>query len=278
MVLADGMGGDGAGELASGGVIHAARELWDERSWRDQPGARFLETLCKAVHDEIRRRSACVAAEPHSTVVAMLLREGQAYWSHVGDSRLYHFLGRRCLSVTRDHSLARLKLDRGEIREADLAHDPDQHVLLRGLGGSEPPEFEHGYAVVRPGDGFALCTDGIWETLSREELAGLVRAADLFDALHDVLVLGAERGGGTADNLGLILARSERPTSWLGRLVGRLPFTWLHFLESRQPNHDDFCWTLQMPNPTRPAGRLADGIGRRGLPCRHLPMWLGSTS
>lgn len=225
MVLADGMGGDGAGELASGGVIHAARELWEERIWREQPGALFLETLCQAAHDEIRRRNVWVAAEPHSTIVALLLRDGQAYWAHVGDSRLYHFRRRRCLSVTRDHSLARLKLDRGEISEADLAHDPDQHVLLRGLGGSEPPEVEHGYAVVRSGDGFVLCSDGIWETLSRTELAGLLRASDLFDALHEGLALGAERGGATGDNLGLILTRPERPTSWLGRLTGRLSIT-----------------------------------------------------
>ena len=222
MVLADGMGGDGAGELASGGVIHAARELWDERAWREQPGALFLETLCQAAHHEIRRRNAWVAAEPHSTVVALLLRDGQAYWAYVGDSRLYHFRGRRCLSVTRDHSLARLKLDRGEIREVDLAHDPDQHVLLRGLGGNELPEIEHGYAVVRRGDGFALCSDGIWETLGRSELAGLLRAPDLFDALYDGLALGAERGGQAGDNLGLILARSECPVSWVSRLAGRL--------------------------------------------------------
>ncbi len=225
LVLADGMGGDGAGELASGGVIHAARELWDERAWRDRPGALFLETLCQAAHTEIRRRNAWVAAEPHSTVVALLLREGQAFWAHVGDSRLYHFRGRRCLSVTRDHSLARQKLDRGEIREADLARDPDQHVLLRGLGGSEPPEVEHGYAVTRPGDGFVLCSDGVWETLSRAELGGLLRVPDLFTALRQGLDKGVERGGEAGDNLGLILARGERPTSWLGRLTRRLSLT-----------------------------------------------------
>lgn len=222
VVLADGMGGDGAGELASGGVIHAARDLWDERAWRDQPGALFLETLCQRAHEEIRRRNAWVSGEPHSTVVALLLRAGQAYWAHVGDSRLYHFRGRRCLSVTRDHSLARLKLDRGEIREADLARDPDQHVLLRGLGGSEAPEVEHGYAPVRPGDSFALCSDGIWETVTPGELAALLREPDLYHAVSEGLTWGSERGGEHGDNLGLILVRTEPAESWLGRLFGGL--------------------------------------------------------
>ena len=225
MVLADGMGGAGGGELASGGVIHAARDLWDERVWRDQPGALFLETLCQTAHEEIRRRNPWVSAEPHSTVVALLLREGQAYWAHVGDSRLYHFRGRRCLSMTRDHSLARLKLDRGEIREADLARDPDQHVLLRGLGGREPPEVEHGYAPMRPGDGFVLCTDGIWETLGTGELGALLRDPDLYHGVRAGLARGSERGGEHGDNLGLILARSEAPASWLGRLFGGLTLT-----------------------------------------------------
>lgn len=225
LVLADGMGGDGAGELASGGVIHAARDLWDERAWREQPGALFLETLCQAAHDEIRRRNAWVPADPHSTVVALFLRDGQAHWAHVGDSRLYHFRGRRCLSTTRDHSLARLKLDRGEIRPADLARDPDQHVLLRGLGGSEPPEVEHGFAALRPGDGFVLCSDGIWETLGTAELGSLLRKDDLYDGVHTGLRLGSERGGEHGDNLGLMLARPARPASWLGRLFGGLSMT-----------------------------------------------------
>lgn len=222
MVLADGMGGDGSGELASGAVIHAARELWDERSWCELPGALFLEALCQAAQNEIRRRNAWVNGEPHSTVVALFLRKDHAYWVHVGDSRLYHFRGRRCLAVTRDHSLARLKLDRGEIREADLAHDPDQHVLLRGLGGSELPEVEHGYAPLRRGDGFVLCSDGIWETLSTAELARLSRQSDLYTGVRDGLARGSKRGGEHGDNLSLILVRNDRPVSWGRRLFGGL--------------------------------------------------------
>jgi len=224
MVLADGMGGDGAGELASGGVVHAARELWEAREWLEQPGALFLETLCQEAHAEIRRRNGWVAAEPHSTVVALLTRGAHAYWAHVGDSRLYHFQGKRCLSCTQDHSLARLKVDRGELAMEDLATDPDQHVLLRGLGGEEPPEVDHGYAALKPGQGFALCSDGIWETLSERELADLLQAEHLFDGVHSGLVRAGERGGETGDNIAMILMRTPPAPllkRWLGG--GRLP-------------------------------------------------------
>lgn len=223
MVLADGMGGDGAGELASGGVIHAARELWDERVWQEQPGALFLETLCQEAHTEIRRRNAWVDGEPHSTVVTLLMRGEHAYWAHVGDSRLYHFQGRRCLSCTEDHSLARLKVERGELSMDDLPTDSDQHVLLRGLGGAEPPEVDHGYAALRPGQGFVLCSDGIWETLSTRELAGLLRAEDLFDGVRSGLARATARGGETGDNVALILATTPPASLW-ERCLGQVRF------------------------------------------------------
>jgi serine/threonine protein phosphatase PrpC len=224
MVLADGMGGDGAGELAAGGVIHAARELWDARAWEEQPGALFLETLCQQAHAEIRRRNGWVSGEPHSTVVALLTRGEHAYWAHVGDSRLYHFQGRRCLVCTRDHSLARLKVDRGELSMEELASDPEQHVLLRGLGGERPPEVEHGYARLKPGQGFVLCSDGIWERVSERELADLLREEDLLDAVHSALVRACKRGGETGDNVAMIVTRTPRVPvlrRWLGG--GRLP-------------------------------------------------------
>ena len=62
LVLADGMGGDGAGELASAGVIEIARRLWRHGLWRDQPGPLFLESLCQAAHAELRRRGERLAA------------------------------------------------------------------------------------------------------------------------------------------------------------------------------------------------------------------------
>jgi serine/threonine protein phosphatase PrpC len=98
LVLADGMGGDGAGELAARGVVQTARKLWEQGDWRNQPGALFLEAFCQAAHDELRRLGRALKhGEPHSTVVALLMRGDRANWAHVGDSRLYRFRGRRLL-------------------------------------------------------------------------------------------------------------------------------------------------------------------------------------
>jgi serine/threonine protein phosphatase PrpC len=222
LVLADGMGGDGAGEIASAGVIDVARKLWEQGQWREQPGALFLEALCQEAHAEVRRRGRDLAhGEPHSTLVALLTRGNRACWAHVGDSRLYRFQGRRCLDRTEDHSVAQLKVRRGELAADQMASDPEQHKLLRGLGGPQPPQVEHGGAMLRPGQRFALCSDGIWESLSTQELGRLARRRDQSGALGEGLALALERGGEEGDNVALILARVGW-REWLSRRARRL--------------------------------------------------------
>ncbi|HVC17327.1 MAG TPA: protein phosphatase 2C domain-containing protein [Rhodanobacter sp.] len=222
LVLADGMGGDGAGELAAAGVVQVARQLWEQGWWREQPGALFLENLCQEAHAELRRRGhGLTSGEPHSTVVALLIRDDRACWAHVGDSRLYHFQGRHCLGCTEDHSLGQLKVRRGELDADQLATDPDQHRLLRGLGGPQPPLVDHGGAMVRPGQTFALCSDGVWEHLTTRELGRLSRRRDQRGALHEALSVAVERGGKGGDNVALILARVAREGG-VRRSAGRL--------------------------------------------------------
>ena len=210
LVLADGMGGDGAGEVASDGVVAVARRLWEQRLWLQLPGAVFLESLCQEAHEELhRRRLGLAGGEPHSTIVALLLRGDLACWVHVGDSRLYHFLGAQCMYRTRDHSLAELRVQRGEIRPEQAARHADQHKLLRGLGGPSAPEVEHGGTRLRVGQGFALCSDGVWAQLSSAELGRYAAQEDQEQALRDALSLAAERGGEQGDNASLVLVRAS---------------------------------------------------------------------
>ena len=222
LVLADGMGGEGAGELASAGVIDVARRLWETRGWRTQPGPLFLEALCQEAHAELRRRGERVArGSPHSTVVALLVRGRQVAWAHVGDSRLYRFRGTRLLGRTEDHSLA---ARRGAGKDdAALAADPDQHKLLRGLGGTDAPVVEHGCGVLGAGERFVLCSDGVWAQLSTAELGRLSARPDQEAALRDALRLALTRGGRDGDNAALIFARPG-PQGW--------PARWTHVVGS----------------------------------------------
>jgi len=217
LVLADGMGGEGAGELASEGVVNVARRLWEARSWRSQPGPLFLEALCQEAHAELRRRGERVArGAPHSTVVALLVRGRQVAWAHVGDSRLYRFRGARLLGRTEDHSVAARRRRGGEQDDARLAAAPDQHKLLRGLGGPDAPVVEHGCAVLGAGERFVLCSDGVWAQLSAAELGLLSARPDQEAALREALRLALTRGGQEGDNVALIFARPG-PQNWPAR-------------------------------------------------------------
>jgi serine/threonine protein phosphatase PrpC len=221
LVLADGMGGDGAGELASEGVVMITRQLWAQDQWRDQPGAIFLETLCQQSHAELRRRGQDLASgEPHSTVVALLIRGHRVCWAHVGDSRLYRFQGKRCLGHTEDHSVSQLKVSRGELDADQAGTDPDQHKLLRGLGGLQSPQVDHGGAVLRPGQSFVMCSDGVWEQLSTRELGSLANRRNQENALHSALTLALERAGEAGDNVALIMFRTGR-LSWFWHRIAR---------------------------------------------------------
>jgi serine/threonine protein phosphatase PrpC len=210
LVLADGMGGDGAGELASHGVIQATLRLWEQGAWRSLPGSLFLETLCQEAHAQLQQHGEHLAgAQPHSTIVAALIRASRVSWAHVGDSRLYRFRGTRLIGRTEDHSLGQLKLQRGELTEGELANDPDQHKLLRGLGGPQPPVVEHGFAELDGDQTFVLCSDGVWEQLTTEELASLSQRRDQHEALKEALATAVERGGRDGDNVALIFAHAS---------------------------------------------------------------------
>lgn len=232
LVLADGMGGHGAGELASAGVIEVARQLWHAGEWREQPGALFLERLCQEAHAELRRRGEGLArGEPHSTVVALLLKGGNAYWAHVGDSRLYRFQRGHLLGCTEDHSIVQARVRRGEIDADQAARDVDQHLLLRGLGSTRVPQVDHGWATLEQGYSFVLCSDGVWEYLSPAELARLAAGRYTSEVLHEALARVLERGGEAGDNAALILVRPARGDasgigagSWWRRLAERLRF------------------------------------------------------
>ena len=229
LVLADGMGGDGAGELASAGVIAVAQRQWREGRWRELPGALFLEQLCQEAHLELRRRGeGLVDAAPHATVVALLLKGRTAFWAHVGDSRLYRFERGRVLGCTEDHSVVQARVRRGELRADEAGGAVDQHQLLRGLGGPLHPRVDHGCAPLRRSHAFALCSDGVWEHLSAQELAGFAGRSDLHAAVGEALALVLGRGGENGDNAALILVgaglgrrlRLPRPDRWWSVLSG----------------------------------------------------------
>jgi serine/threonine protein phosphatase PrpC len=231
-VIADGMGGHMEGALGAEAVIEAARRFVRDRRrlFVEQP-EEALTQLCQQCQSNLTAASALA----HSTVVALWLHKDQAYWMHIGDSRLYHLREGKRLLRTRDHSVAQMLMELGEISEDEIASHPDQNRLYRSLGGDESPKPELGRGHVRRGDLFVICSDGFWEHVNETEAwEASLPAGDLAAAAADLVTLATARGGARADNATLVLVRPEAsrlgnqlrlsrlfPTPWLRRWLKR---------------------------------------------------------
>ncbi|MCP4307556.1 MAG: serine/threonine-protein phosphatase, partial [bacterium] len=177
VVLADGMGGQQHGVVAAQAVIDMA-----EREFRYAPvthPTRFLSDLCRKTHEAIADIGRQRQSDPASTCALLYVRGNEAYWVHVGDSRLYHFDGDKLLSRTRDHTVAELLKDNHDPGLTKRFADPADNRLYMCLGGQNDLQPEFGATTVGENDWFMLCSDGFWSQVEAEEIAhALTETAD----------------------------------------------------------------------------------------------------
>jgi len=163
-VLADGAGGHRGGRDASKQVIEVARKLFEERKGQFPEPQEQLRQMCHEAHLAINRLSDNPRSAPRSTIAALYIAGTAACWIHVGDSRIYRSSANRILERTKDHTMAQILFEQGEIRDEEISGHPDRIKLLRALGGEEMCKPSLGKTSVRAGDAFLLCSDGCWET------------------------------------------------------------------------------------------------------------------
>lgn len=207
-VVADGLGGHMCGETASEAALHVLLEQVPA----EEDGADWLKGKIAAADREILRLQTEQKNDMKTTVVVLLIRNGMAYWGHVGDSRLYYLHEGQLAAYTDDHSVAYKKYKAGEITRAQIPQDEDQNHLLRCLGGREEarrqPDMGMSPGRLSPGDGFLLCSDGVWEYLLDEEiLVDHLKAATAREWGELLLLRVMERVRPGNDNLTLITVR-----------------------------------------------------------------------
>lgn len=174
-VLADGLGGQGHGEVASrtavNSVIH--RAVWDREN--EQFIADSIEGAQHAVLEKQKEnaeyRNMC------TTLVVLTITGTKAQWGHIGDSRLYMFRKNKIYHQTLDHSVPQMLVRIGELDPSQIRKHPDRNRLLRSIGYEWPdtpytvgPETE-----LMEGDAFLLCSDGFWEYIEETEMISLLR-------------------------------------------------------------------------------------------------------
>ena len=227
-VVADGMGGHTGGALAAEQVVHTAKTNLDQFATAEESSQRMLENSMREAHTMIKASRFMNEKDPHSTAVMLLLQPGRVTWGHCGDSRLYHFRGKKLVGRTIDHSYVEHLLAAGKITPEQALNHPNRNVLLASLGGQDDPKITLA-EVTEPaaGDAFVLCSDGLWAYFDDEELGTLVADNSARQACEILIDKARQRAKGGGDNLSLAIiklteALPKKPTPPAG-FVPRLP-------------------------------------------------------
>ena len=210
-LVADGMGGHKAGQVASHLAAEGAIRAIDALQGAS---VSLAERLRHAVACANREIFTAAQAKPElsgmgTTFVGMLFGGERLALAHVGDSRAYLLRQGRLRGLTDDHSIVGELLRRHEISEEDAAQHPHRHVLTRALGVRPRTEPDLAEMTPQEGDVFILCSDGLTGHVEDEEIAERVASEDDLEVAGQGLVDAANLAGGQ-DNITVLLVRYEK--------------------------------------------------------------------
>jgi protein phosphatase len=208
-LVADGMGGHAAGEIAS---RIAASTVEEVVATQGDPTSNFEDVLRLAAQEangriyEAQRRTAEYGGMG-STLTVLAFRESSYYIVHVGDSRTYRLRAGVLEQLTRDHSLVWPLFESGALSKKDLSRHPQKNLITRSMGLYPEVEVDFECGEACEGDLFLLCSDGLTDVLSDEDIRDLLLCAGAnSQELSDFLVDEANRCGGP-DNVTVVVVR-----------------------------------------------------------------------
>ncbi len=208
-IVADGMGGHAAGDVASALAVKVVRDALEEdetllESYGDDAASEgttrvqmVLERAVRAANDAVLEEGRGVRKRSHmgTTLDVVMILGDEAFVAHAGDSRTYLMREGKARQLTRDHTVAQTMVDAGALAPEDLVTSPMRSVLSNAVGCEPGVEVEHVHVTLRPGDRLLLCTDGLYEYFQEDELAERVTANAGNAALEGLIDEACERGG-----------------------------------------------------------------------------------
>lgn len=164
-VVADGLGGCGDGEMASGLAITSLKQAYEKNPLFDIN--RCVEDINKAILHLQNHHGKSMK----TTVAIVRIEADHAIFAHVGDTRIYAFKNGQVVFQSRDHSVAQMSVQCGEIAPDQIRNHPDRNMLTRALGGSETVKLETTQLKNDSYDAVLICSDGFWEYIFENEMS-----------------------------------------------------------------------------------------------------------
>ena len=208
LVLADGMGGHLMGEVAAQIAVDTlAASFQKDAQTRIPDPDLFLFRAVGRIHAAIDEyaRKLNLPDSPRTTLVASIVQDGTAWWTHIGDSRLYFIRRGSIVARTRDHTRVQQLVDQGRIREESVSSHPERNMLLQCLGGGHAPRIEPAASArLAKDDILLLCSDGFWGPLTQRQLLGTLAEKSIIDGLPELMTLAETRAGPQCDNVSVV--------------------------------------------------------------------------
>src|SRR4029077_9778354 len=230
LVVADGMGGHGGGEIAAPIAVRLciARIQREANPTLKKP-LMFLQDAMLRAHEALGSyaNQFSMLETPRTTCVACVIQSNYAYWAHVGDSRLYLFRQGGLIGQTKDHSKVQYLVDQGLIGAHEVVNHPDRNKIFSCLGGLVEPVIDLSRRTpLRNGDLIVMCTDGLWGVYPQEEMARALTGTPILKSSPALMREAEARGGAEGDNLSLIVVRwgpetlTDEPTTTITETLG----------------------------------------------------------
>jgi protein phosphatase len=207
-VVADGMGGHRAGDVASTMAIQQLQEYWEKSAQVSTPDAAEkwmmaqVDQINQTLYDHSSRHDECKGMG--TTLVAAICTDTFCTIGHIGDSRCYILNESGFSQLTEDHSLVNELVRNGQISKEDAEHHPRKNILLRALGTSEQVAVDVKSIEVEQGDLLLLCSDGLSNKVQDETLKDILRTDSALNEKGKQLIHLANESGGE-DNITVII-------------------------------------------------------------------------
>lgn len=236
VVLADGMGGYNAGEVASGIAVSvlASEIKFHLQTVKPEAPDPFCGEDAGVVllRDNVQKANASIfhaaQSQPQysgmgTTIVAGLFYDNRVAVAHVGDSRMYRLRGEEFVAVTKDHSLLQEQIDSGMISKEDARTSKNKNLVTRAVGIDTDVQVEVHVHDVLVGDIYLFCSDGLNDMVADEEIGDVLKMlkANLPLAANELVQMANDNGG--RDNVSVILVRVKgkfaAPRGWMAKLL-----------------------------------------------------------